>query len=158
MFSTGKLALVVVIWSERWLIVTKTDQCRENPESVMGAYHRAGFNCECLLINYCELRVFPTFAINRFVNMIAFVYYSTVRGRPLQFIGFVINFGQICLKHNKTTQLKPILQCKENMLWYWFSVVMILLLLAVVITFITNNKVIMLYSRGSLLLRSITGQ
>ena len=31
LFSTGKLALVVVIWSERWLIVTKTDQCRENP-------------------------------------------------------------------------------------------------------------------------------
>ena len=35
---------------------------------------------------YCELQVFVRFAIKRFANINVHVYYSTVRGRPLQLL------------------------------------------------------------------------
>ena len=43
----------------------------------------------CETIN-CELRVFPEFAINKFININVCIYYNTVRGRPFAIIRFAI--------------------------------------------------------------------
>ena len=49
----------------------------------------------------CELRVFPTFTINRFTNISVRIYYNTVRSQPSKLLD--LQFGLTCLKHNHYT-------------------------------------------------------
>ena len=48
---------------------------------------------------YCELWVFPAFAINKFANINVRIYYNMVQGWPLQLLDSL--FGLTCLERNR---------------------------------------------------------